>query len=331
MNFKIDSEIKNGFNKKVYLLFGEEEYLVTKYKNLIIQNLIPNKEDIDSVLTKFDGDKTEALYVIEATQMMSFFGGTRVVLCVDTGFFRTGKANESDIMNEFLKKDEDDFIIIFIEKDVDKRSKLYKTVQKVGFAEEFTTLKTDDMIKFVVKTVNDRGLKISNNNASYLVFNSLNKMENILTEIDKLTSYKLSGEITKEDIDTLLSKSLEVRIFELVEKIGQKDSKGSIEIFNNMILVKESPIMILTMIGRQFKILLLCKTLLENGLSAEQIAVKTKLHPFAVKKTLTATKNFKKLTLYNALFDCVETDEKIKTGKIKDTIGVETIILKYTM
>lgn len=328
---KIDDDIKNGLTKNVYLLFGEEYFLVDKYKNQIIKTLIPNKEDYDMNITTFDGDKTEALKVIETTQMMSFTGHRRVIICIDTGLFYKGRSDESEIMTDFLKNSDDDYLILFIEKNVDKRSKLYKIVQKNGIAEEFNELKPDEMVKFIIENVEKNSCSISLSDARYLAFNAYNKIENVLNEVNKLTAYKLNDVITKDDIDLLVSKNLEVRIFELVENIGKKNAKMCIDIFNNMLLVKESPIMILTMIGRQFKILLLCKTLVDEGHSSDFIAKKTKLHPYVVKKTLTSINNFKKITLYNALIDVVDTDEKIKTGKIKDTIGVETIILKYTL
>lgn len=330
MAYKIDSELKNGLPENAYLLFGEEYFLVNSYKEKIINTLLKNPDVYDSEVTIFEGEKTSALKIIDSLEMISFMGTIRIVLCIDTGFFYKGNIKETDILTDYLKDSPDDFKIIFIEKSVDKRNKLYKAVQKIGFTEEFLPLKPDEMSKFILERVKSSGSSISESDARYISFNSYNQMENVLTEIDKLTSYKLNDTITKEDIDLLLTKNLEVRVFELVEKIGLKDSKSSISIFNNMILNKESPIMILTMIGRQFKILMMCKTLFEKGLSQDDIAKKTKLHPYVVKKNISQIKNFKKITLYNALLDVVETDEKIKTGQIKDTIAVETIILKYT-
>lgn len=330
MAYKIDSELKDGLKKKAYLLFGEEYFLVNSYKEKIINLLLKNQDVYDSEVTIFEGEKTSALKIIDSLEMISFMGTIRIVLCIDTGFFYKGNIKETDILTDYLKEGSDDFIIIFIEKNVDKRNKLYKVVQKIGFTEEFLPLKPDEMSKFILERVKSSGSFISDSDARYIAFNSYNEIENVLSEVDKLTSYKLNDTITKDDIDLLLTKNLEVRVFELVEKIGLKDAKSSISIFNNMILNKESPIMILTMIGRQFKILMMCKTLFEKGLSQDDIAKKTKLHPFVVKKNMSQIKNFKKITLYNALLDVVETDEKIKTGQMKDTIAVETIILKYT-
>ncbi len=329
MKFSIDEEIKNGLNKNIYLLFGDENYLLNNYKKKIIKTLIPNESDIDTELTVFNNDKVSALNIIEACSIISFTGGRRIVLVNKSNFFSKGNATDIENMLEFINSDIDDYIVIFVENNVDKRSKLYKAVAKKGFSEEYNSLKIDDLAKFIVSQTKKAKSEISIDDAKYLALNVYNDLDNIVSEVNKLSSYKINDVITREDIDLICSKNLEVRVFELVDKIGQKDSKSAINIFNNMMLVKESPLMILTMIGRTFKTLLLCKTLLESGCSESEITSKTKLHPFVVKKNIAITRNFKKIELYNGLFEVLEADEKIKTGKMKDTICVSNIILKY--
>ncbi len=329
MKFQIDEEFKKGITKSIYLLHGEEIYLMNLYKDKLIKSLIPNKDDIDTELTIFNGAKTSALNVIDTAEMISFTGGKRIILVTNSNFFYKGKANDSDMLNNFFKETTNGYVIIFLENNVDKRSKLYKTVQKFGFCEEYSTLKTDDVANFIIKRVSKNNCTISSTNAKYFAININNDLENVISEVNKVCSYKIKGELSKSDIDLLCSKDLEVRVFELVDKIGQKNVKEAIEIFNNMLLVKESPLMVLTMIGRTFKTLLLCKTMQEKGATQDEISKKIKLHPYVVKKNMQTSRNFKKLELYNALFEVLEVDEKIKTGQIKDYIAVENIIIKY--
>lgn len=329
MKFEIDNEIKEGLNKNIYLLFGDEKYLVNLYKKKLIKTLIPNDDDLDIELTVFDNDKVLAVNIIDAVEMVSFFGGKRIVLVNQSNLFYKGRMTESDILTDYIKNSDNDYIIIFIENNVDKRGKLYKACQKIGSCYEFTSLKTDDVAKFIVDEAKKNYSQISLSDAKYLALNLYNDLENVVSEVEKLSSYKPNDTINKNDIDLLASKNLEVRVFELVDKIGRKDAKDALDIFNNMLLVKESPIMVLTMIGRTFKTLLLCKTLIENGYTQDEITRKTKLHPFVVKKNIVITRNFKKIELYNGLFEVLEADEQIKSGKIKDTIAVENIILKY--
>lgn len=325
MELKIDIEIKNDINKKVYLLFGDENYLVKKYKNKIIDKLMPRSE-----LLIYDGEKTSASNIIDACEVISFNGEKRIVLVTDSNLLYKGKSHDIDMLTSFINDDFSDYVIIFVESKVDKRSKLYKSINKNGFVQEFNLLKNIDISKFIINEVKKLGSNISNDNARYLSIILHNNLENVLSEVEKLCSYKINDTITKSDIDLICSKSLEIRVFELVDKIGQKNAKIAIQIFNNMILTKESPLMILTMIGKSFKTILLCKTLLENGYLENEIVAKTKLHSFVVKKNIAIAKNFRKKQLYDALFEVLDADEKIKTGQIKDTIAVENIILKYS-
>ncbi len=329
MKYAIDDELKNGLNKNIYLLFGDERYLLKQYLDKIINTLVPNKSDADTELTVFDGDKISVINIIDACEMISFTGGKRVVIVKYSNLLYKAKAEQSDMLTKFINDSVDDFTLIFIESDVDKRSKVYKAIAKKGFAEEFTNLKNDDLAKFIVMKARECGSDISNEDAKYLSINIYNDLDNVVSEVEKLCSYKINDKITRADIDLLCSKNLEVRVFELVDKIGQKDAKEAINIFNNMLLVKESPLMVLTMIGRTFKTLLLIKTMIDSRATQDEIIAKTKLHPYVVKKNIAITRNFKKLELYQGVFEVLEADEKIKTGKLKDTVAVENIIFKY--
>ena len=96
-----------------------------------------------------------------------------------------------------------------------------------------------------------------------------------------------------------------------------------------MILMKESPIMILAMIARQFRIILQSKYLAEKGFYNADIAKKINQREFVVSQCLSQAKNFRKKDLLKALDDCLKCDANIKTGKIQDKLGVEMIIMKY--
>ena len=116
----------------------------------------------------------------------------------------------------------------------------------------------------------------------------------------------------------------------MVEAIGNKKTKIALDIYNNMVLMKESPLMILAMIARQFRIILQSKYLSEKGFYKSDIAKKINQREFVVSECLAQSKNFKKKTLLQALEDCLECDINIKTGKVQDKLGVEMIIIKYS-
>ena len=115
----------------------------------------------------------------------------------------------------------------------------------------------------------------------------------------------------------------------MVAAIGNKRSAEALKIYNNMLLYKESPIMILAMIARQFRIILQSKYLAKKGKGNDEIAAMIKQRSFVVRECIKQGKNFDNATILDALNDCYECDMKIKRGEIDDRLGVEMIIMKY--
>jgi DNA polymerase-3 subunit delta len=83
------------------------------------------------------------------------------------------------------------------------------------------------------------------------------------------------------------------------------------------------------MLVRQFRILLQVKTLVGSGMNDFSIANKLGLRKFIVDQSIRQVRHFSEEDLKKALFDCLEYEVFIKTGKMEDQLSVEMIILKY--
>ena len=97
-----------------------------------------------------------------------------------------------------------------------------------------------------------------------------------------------------------------------------------------MLALKEPPMRILFLIGRQFNLLMQVKELKKKGLDDKKIGEKTGLHGFIVRKYVSQASRFTMPELREALQACVEADESVKTGKMSDTLSVELLIVAYS-
>lgn len=87
---------------------------------------------------------------------------------------------------------------------------------------------------------------------------------------------------------------------------------------------------ILSLISRQFNLLLQVKELAEKGYPQALIAEKTGLHGFVAGKYMKQAAGFKIPFLKRALEDCAKADHDIKSGKIGERLSVELLIVKYS-
>ena len=102
------------------------------------------------------------------------------------------------------------------------------------------------------------------------------------------------------------------------------------ELYYDLLLLKEPPMRILYLLARQFNGILQVKESLMRGNANAQIAREMGVAPFIVGKYAAQAKYFESAQIKEALRDFAETEEAVKTGKIEDKLGVELMIIKYS-
>ena len=76
--------------------------------------------------------------------------------------------------------------------------------------------------------------------------------------------------------------------------------------------------------------IMLLKQMSAEGLDRSELAKKASIPPFALGKYQAQCRKFTLADLRQAVEDCVDTEEQVKTGRMGDQLGVELLIMKYT-
>ncbi len=156
-------------------------------------------------------------------------------------------------------------------------------------------------------------------------------MENIDKELEKLFCYTLGREIiSEEDVEAICVGQTTNRIFEMVNKIAEKQQKQALDLYYDLLALKEPTMRILFLIARQFQILLMVKDLKRQGYDNKFIASKAKIPEFAVRRNFAQAGRFQTMQLKQAVADCVQAEEDVKTGNLNDRLAVELLIVKYS-
>lgn len=321
----IVNDIKNNNYKQVYLIYGEEKYLVKNIKNNLIKGLNPDGDTMN--FTKFVGDSIDELEVISTSDTMPFFADRRVILIEDSGWLKSA----NDKIAEYLKNIPEYTIFIFVEDEIDKRNKVYKQISSLGYVCECARAKQGDLISWVAKRIAMDNKKITKENAIYFIEKVGDDMNTIASELEKVIYYAIDRDvIEKTDIDAVCITEITGKIFEMIDAIGRKEQKKALDLYYDLIATREAPMKILYMLSRQFNIMYQIKEMEKEGFSAANIAKNMGMQNFIVNKALSQCKNFKLITLKNAINYCVKLEEAIKLGNMDDTMAVELVIVRYS-
>ncbi len=318
---RIQTAIKENKFQNVYLLFGEERYLKKQYTEKLKKALAGD----DTMNVHFyEGKDVPVPEIIDLAETMPFLAPRRVIFLSDTGLFKSGGEQLAD----YLAQPNETTYFVFTESDVDKRSKLYKTVSTKGCAVEFGTQDENTLKRWVASILAKEGKKIKESTVILFLSKTGTDMNNIQTELEKLISYCLDKEvITDEDVEAICTTRLQDRIFDMIEAVARRQSTTALQLYYDLLALKVTPLQILAMLARQFNLLLQAKELKKRGVADKEIASKIGVPPFVVGKYLSQAKSYKSSELRAALEQCVQADQDFKTGLINDKMAVEMIIL----
>ncbi len=317
---RLKEDIKNKTFHKLYLLYGEEDYLKKLYRNSLEKAVLEGSDNMN--YSYFEGKDTDILKIKETAETLPFFSDYRLITIENSGLLKSASA-----LADYLPGLPESAIIIFVEKEIDKRNKLYKYINKNGIAVEMKQMGTADAKRFIGTRLKENGKQIRENTADYFLQQAGSSLSNIINEIDKLVSYTYGrDEITIEDIDAICCVQITGRIFQMIDYAAMGKLKEALGLYNDLLELRESPMSILYLVTRQFNILLQTKAL--SGLTKNEIASKIQIPPFTVSKYVTQAGRFKSRQLRELLDECTETEYKYKRGMLDAQIGVEILLLK---
>jgi DNA polymerase-3 subunit delta len=318
---KLKTELAKGELRNLYLLYGEEKFLVQHYAREI-EKFIADKKIFEGAVPVAE--------IIMAAETVSFFDASekKLILIRDSKLFATGRKDDSEKMAEYFSKIPAETVLIFSETEIDKRTRIFKKISELGAAVECSPLSSYDLEKWITRLAKDKNKIFEPAAVNFFLRTCGNNMQNLANEAEKLFHFCANkNEISANDISQICTPTLESRIFDLTKAMGAGKISDALKLYQNMIFLKESPHMILSMIIRQLRIILLCKCHAEKNTPRTQIARELKIMDFVITEALSHGRRFTTEKLISALTECQNTDAKIKTGLLAPEIGVEMLLI----
>lgn len=320
----LNEHIKEGRFKQLYLITGEEDYLRRQYKERM-KAAITGDDDMN--YSYYEGKGTDIKEVIDVCDTMPFFAERRLVVMENTGYFKSS----NDMVTEYLRNMPDYLIVIFVETEVDKRNRLYKLVSEKGYISDMTFQSEAMLNKWVTGLFASENKKIEPRATALLLSKTGCEMDSIKSEVEKLVCYGYERDtITAEDVEAVCVSNTANKIFDMVTAISNRNQKAALDLYYDLLTLKEPSMRILFLISRQFNMLLQAKELKNAGYDTGGIAKKMGIKEFIAGKYVTQAKGFSTEEIKQAIKDCVESEEAVKTGQLNDVLCVELIIVKYS-
>lgn len=321
----LKKQLNQGIVNGIYLLYGQEVFIKDTYVKKIC-DLIDDGGMPDFNKLIFDGEKADISEIDDAIESFPMMCEKKLILIKDSKIFSKAKEEIKKYWTDRLDNVPDYVVLVFDEKEIDKRSALFKKISKIGTSVEFEVLNENDTVTWVERQVLNSGKKIDKGVAQYFVSVCDEGLSNVKNELDKLLNY-CDKQIGKSDVDKIVSKAVGVKVFELTNHIMAKNPDGAMKILSDLKTIKEPAFKLLYLLSGTFDKMLRCSLLLAEGNSYSDIAAKIKVAPFIAQKYANSARGFGENYLVDRIITAANIDLDIKNGQIGDWEALELYVI----
>ena len=287
-------------------------------------------------------DMKEASYAEVELDLLSlpFFADEKIVILDHLLDLTTAK--KRNLTDEDLKQfenylenpSESTRLVIFAEGKLDSKRRLVKLLKRDSQIIEATTPKEQDLKRYFSSQAQELGLQFVGDSLDQLLLKSGYDFGESQKNLALLQAYKEDGQITLEEIEEVVPKSLQDNIFDLTQMILKCQIDQARNLVKDLRLQGEDEIKLIAILLSQFRMYSQVKIFSEEGQSESQIVANLsdlsgrKVNPYQVKFALRDSRRLSLSFLKQAMMIFIEADYAIKSGTYEKDYLFDLALLK---
>jgi DNA polymerase-3 subunit delta len=310
----------------LYLLYGEEEFLIQEALDLIIGTIVdPGVRDFNFNVVYCRN--TPASEIVNLAETLPFMSERRLVIARE---FDALKAAEIEALVPYLNNPSPHtcFVMVSGPGRYDKKS-VTSAVEAHGAIVRFYPLLDRELVGWIDAWARARGLSIQRDAAEYLwqtVGNDLQKIGNELRKVEIYLKDKKS--IAYDDVKAVVGDFREYSSFDLAAALGQRKAEKSLLILSRLLQEGEAPVGLLGSIAWNFRRLLQAKAMEAAGMGPDEIMKKLRVifHQTGLFKD--QMKRYTMDELRKAFSAMLQADRALKSSGLPGRLVLERMILE---
>ena len=311
----------------IYFFYGENTYSIKEKIDQLKNRFIKEQGDFD--ISEVSGEsinKNDYSNLVFAAPFLS----TKRLVIVKNLLLENSDLTLKKYIAENLEKIPETTILIFVEYGLpDRKLSLYKKLNEPKRAQNFEPLQGTRLSNWIKDRVQSENCQISKEALDQLQLYVGSDLWRLQNEIDKLVLFKRSENLAKietKDVEELVVPTLNPNIFDFVGHIAAGNHLGATKVLDQLIRSGENEIKILSMIVYQYRTMLEICDFKNQKLSAAEIASRSKVHPFVIRKTLDLLHKYSWRDLCSCYFQIQKADTDIKSGQIEPNLALLLLI-----
>jgi DNA polymerase-3 subunit delta len=306
----------------IFFYYGENSWLARQKIRAIKKKFQAEIDKSGHNILNIDGENISANDFFEAVSTAGFLASKKLIVVKNIFDNKKLKLWQDALLN-FLSQQKDtaeeNYIIFWQIEKPDVRTKLYKALKKFRFVEEFKNYSNTELVAWLKKQAQLKNKKIDTETANLLVSYVGSDLWPLSQEIEKLIHF-CSEEITADDVKNIVVAKIDDNIFALVDALGQQNKALALKLLEEKFDNGTSAQYILSMVVRQYRLLIKTKALSKQASYAGALAQALKLPPWLADKTFAQSQLYTMDQLKAIYAELLELDQELKSSGASDKL-----------
>lgn len=319
----------------IIFYYGQDEYRIRSARDETIRQFQKKHSDRESITQCDCTQENDIETFSNACKTISFFDDMRLIILSQPFATQDISNRIIEILIALNAQNVRDIVILAVAQGGEqeltrKHPKLFKMLASGKPIKCFNMPKGSELQKWIHEECANLGSSISAPAATHLAQTIEPDTLMLAQEIRKLCAYASGREITASDVELLVQPSIKQNVFALTDAIASKESSRAILLLERQLFHGADPMQLLGIIAWQFRVLLTVGDLYKRGLSAREIAKKSKLNPFVVQNALKHANKIQTKTLCQHLHTLHLLDIAAKQGRCEFSGDLFSFVLSQS-
>jgi DNA polymerase III subunit delta len=318
--------LKQGKVLPLYLLYGDEEFLIQESVDLIISAIVdPASRDFNFNMVYCKG--TSGNEIVNLCQTLPFMAERRLVIAREVEALKAADVEE---LVAYLQSPSPGTCLVMISNQSRYEKKpVIAAVEASGAVVRFYALLDRDLQGWIESWARKRGLTIHRDAVQYVWQTLGNDLQAVSNELEK-TAISLKGRknVTYDDVKSVVGDFRDYSPFDLADAVCIKDRERALLVLSRLIQEGEQPVGLLGSLSWNFRRLLSAKAMEASGAEFEEIKKK---HRVIFHQAAAFRKQMESYTtneLRNAFEVLVTADRTLKSSGLSGRLVLERMILR---
>ena len=327
------SKLKADGPGRLYVLYGQEDYLTESFASEI-RALCIASETQEFNYRKLSIQVSEISKLAEAVDSMPFMSEHTLIEVREFDINKC-KGESAELFKKIVSDIPEYCTLVFMytnSYEPDKRLVCMKAVSKYGEILNFQAQNQSMLTKWISRRFASAEKTIQRQDAEHLIYITGGLMSRLVPEIEKLSVYAGGETVTRREIDAVVQRLPEADVFEMADRLSLLDYDGAMSILSELLLQREHPIKLLSIIGQQFRRLYAARLALDCRLGRSEFMELCGVRfDFILNKLKAAAEKFTLEGLSDILQFCADADLKMKSTGEDDEDILNLLLMKISM